>query len=69
MRAVYELTLWITSSFFLRNPDFHHGLLGHHVAFSVFEPPGESRCICVTAQGRGAYFEKLRHMAGTYALK
>ena len=43
--------------------------LGHHVAFSVFEPPGESRCICVTAQGRDAYFEKLRHMAGTYALK
>ncbi len=28
MRAVYELTLWITSSFFLRNPEFHHGLLG-----------------------------------------
>ena len=27
MRAFYEPALWITQSFFLRNPDFHHGLL------------------------------------------
>jgi len=27
MRAFYESALWITQSFFSRNPDFHHGLL------------------------------------------
>src|SRR5207245_10095311 len=27
MRAFYESGLWITQSFFSRNPDFHHGLL------------------------------------------
>ena len=29
MRAFYEPALWITQSFFSRNPDLHHGLLGH----------------------------------------
>lgn len=27
MRRFYESALWITQSFFSRNPDFHHGLL------------------------------------------
>jgi hypothetical protein len=29
MRRFYESALWITQSFFSRNPDFHHGLLAH----------------------------------------
>ncbi len=28
MRSFYEPPLWITQSFFFRNPDLHHGLLG-----------------------------------------
>jgi hypothetical protein len=28
MHAVYELWLWIMQLILLRNPDFHHGLLG-----------------------------------------
>ncbi len=42
MRAFYESALWITQSFFSRNPDFHHGLLGRAI-FDI------GRCCCSSA--------------------
>jgi len=33
MRAFYESALWITQSFFSRNPDFHHGLIDDDADF------------------------------------
>jgi len=37
MRRFYESALWITQSFFSRNPDFHHGLLGDGIEGSIAE--------------------------------
>ncbi len=53
------LNQWFTESQFESYRE-----LGHHVAFSAFEPGGAnaSSCVCATAQGRSDYFEKLRRI-------
>jgi len=53
------LNQWFTESQFES-----YRRLGHHVAFSVFEPAGRnaSGCVCARAQGRNDYFEKLRRI-------
>jgi hypothetical protein len=36
--------------------------LGHHVAFSVFEPAGPNRLSCAELEGRSRYFSNLRYI-------
>jgi hypothetical protein len=50
------LNQWFTESQFES-----YRRLGHHVAYSVFEPAGPYRLPCGTLEGRSKYFSNLRH--------
>jgi len=51
------LNQWFTESQFES-----YRRLGHHVAYSVFEPASPSRLPCGTFEGRSKYFTNLRHI-------